>query len=171
MLELIDRCKNADLVAILCNPPMRDPSLTRSWANLAILRDALNARTVTICNLIEVQSRSSEELGHLTGTVDTEDLSRRIKAAADGSSVAVAAWGTNAPSGWRVRHWADVVNSTLTGLSNAGHSHVAHVGPGTRHPSRWTQYTSPVHKRFDGPTFPDRLIQSLRWSPVTALAR
>ncbi len=167
--DLIRSCQGSQILAVLCNPPLKQAPLTTSWRNLQTLGTVLGAAELNISNLIEESSRSSEDLAHLSGTIDMDQLSLRIRSAAATADVAVAAWGIHPPAGWKARHWADLINSALSGLADSGHSGVVHVGPSTRHPSRWRQYTSPLHERFVGSTFEDRLLESLQWSPTDAL--
>ncbi len=169
MNDVLRRCRGARILALLCNPPLRETSLTTSWRNLQTLRGVLGANEIVICNLIEVPSRSSEELGHLSGLVDLSQLAVRIKSEASMASLVVAAWGTHRPAGWKARHWSELIISTLDGLADSGHDGAIHVGPSARHPSRWRQYTSPVHQRFVGPTFENRLRESLQWSGMDFL--
>jgi hypothetical protein len=169
MQEMLKRCQGAQILAILCNPPLKQPSLTTSWRNLQTLKEVLGAKEVLISNIIEVPSRSTEELRHLSGMLDPEELKMRIRSAADSADVTVAAWGAGAPAGWKKGHWASMINSVLVAMADSGHEGAIHVGAGTRHPSRWRQYTSPIHQRYSGASFEHRLLQSLQWSSIDLL--
>ncbi|MFK4362879.1 hypothetical protein ABH939_006414, partial [Rhodococcus sp. 27YEA6] len=164
MQEFIKRCQGAQILAILCNPPLKQSSLTTSWRNLQSLKEVLGAKEVLISNIIEIPTRSTEELRHLSGLLDHEELKTRIRSASGSADVTLAAWGAGAPAGWKKGHWAGMINSALVGMIDSGHDGAIHVGTGTRHPSRWRQYTSPIHQRYSGASFEDRLLESLQWS-------
>lgn len=169
MQEMLKNCQGARILAILCNPPLKQPSLTTSWRNLQVLKEVLGAKEVLISNIIQVPTRSTEQLRHLSGLLDPEELETRIRSDAGSTDITVAAWGAGAPAGWRKGHWASMINSALVGMTDSGHEGAIHVGPGTRHPSRWRQYTSPIHQRYSGGSFEERLLESLRWSAIDQL--
>lgn len=162
--------KGSRIIAVLCNPPLKPPEQTTSWRNLQCLKTALKADDITICNLIEAPSQSTRDLRHLADVIDTTDLQGRVRSATAQADLVIAAWGTTAPAGWKVGEWSRLIMSTLHGMAESSHTGAIHVGPGCRHPSRWRQYTSPQHNRFDGDTFQDRLLDSLQWSSVKNLA-
>jgi len=157
------------LLAILCNPPLRSPETMTSWKNLTVLQQVLGAATFDILNVIDQPTRSTTELEVTDGQLDLYLLESRVRAAAQGAGTIVAAWGTRAPGRWPRYAWQDLIQATGQGLQAAGHSRLLHVGPTPRHPSRWRQHTSPVHCRYPGDTFEQRLLAALHDSSVAAL--
>ena len=152
------------LLAVLCNPPLGSPEETTSWRNVEVLTRVLEAGSFNVVNLIEQPTRSSRDLRELADSLDLDALAWRVSTAATSADLVVVGWGTGAPAGWRKARWSAVVHAAVTGLTQAGHSRVAHVSRVPRHPSRWRQHTSPIHERYAGATFEDRLRAALQWS-------
>jgi Protein of unknown function (DUF1643) len=158
------------LLAVLCNPSLQDTESTTSWRNLTSLAAVVRAGSVTIANLIEVPTRSTQDLAGLGDPLDLPRVTRRLEVAARSADVVVLGWGTRAPRGWSARAWRDLVASAVRGLRDAGHEQGMHVGVGARHPSRWRQHTSLVHGRYVGETFELRLHDALRWTSLQDLS-
>lgn len=154
------------IVAILCNPPLGKSRDTITWRNLAVLQDVTGANRLEIVNLISVPSASTKDLAHLCGNVDVDDLAERTYRGAKKAELVVAAWGVVAPAGWKRTEWSRLTNMALDSAAEAGHGSVIHVGDGPRHPSRWRNYSSPVHGRYSGNSFDERLEQAIRRTPI-----
>lgn len=159
------------LVALLCNPPTnRAVEQTITWKNLTVLAGLFGLADIEIVNLVSQATASTDHLFQFVGTVDYKVLATQTRIAARGA-VVVAAWGTDSPPGWPCGEWRKLVAAAMSGAEAAGQKQLVHIGPKTRHPSRWRQFTSPVHKRFSGATFEARLTEAIRWSsPAELLA-
>ena len=157
------------LVALLCNPPTnKPPEETITWKNLTVLAGLFGFANIEIINLVPHPTKSNRYLHPFAGTVGFEALLAKTQLAVAGSTV-VAAWGTTPPPGWPRDDWRKLISAAMTGAEAAGVDRLAHVGPKTRHPSRWRQFTSPVHKRFSGTSFEARLAEAVQWSSPSAL--
>jgi hypothetical protein len=156
----------ARLLAVLCNPSTKPTELTTSWRNVRSLAAQLGSEEPTIENLIEVPTRTTVELASAQWIIDEAALAARLEAASRRADLVVAGWGSGRPASVSSASWRAVVGAAVRGLAAGGHTGVWHVGPGMRHPSRWRQHTSPVHDRYAGATFEDRLLTALRWTPI-----
>ena len=157
------------LVALLCNPPTnKSAEDTITWKNLKILGGLFGLTSIKIVNLVPRATKSTDDLYPFAGSVDYDALAARTQRAVTGAIV-VAAWGTGPPSGWPRNDWRKIVAAAMSGVEAAGQLQLAHIGPKTRHPSRWRQFTSPVHNRFLGTTFELRLAEALQWSSPAGL--
>jgi hypothetical protein len=154
------------LVAVLCNPPLRRAEQTTSWRNIEILTSVLGCGAFDLVNLVEQPTKSTVDLIHFAGALDLDDVECRIGLATRSAAVVAVGWGARAPTGWRRQPWRDLVAAAKNGLATAGYVRVAHVSDVPRHPSRWRQHTSPVHHRYVGSCFEERLAAALRWSEV-----
>lgn len=123
---------------------------------------------IEIVNLVSQPTKSRNHLSPFAGTVDYEDLAVRTQLAVTGAMV-VAAWGTAPPPGWPCCDWRKIVAAAMSGTESGAQTQLAHIGPKTRHPSRWRQFTSPVHNRFFGTSFEARLAEALQWSSPAEL--
>jgi hypothetical protein len=159
-----------NMLAILCNPPMKPAGCTTTWRNVEALSAVMGASSFAIANLIEQPSRSTRDISALAGKVDLDALTLRLQTMAMSAELVVVGWGARAPAGWHGHQWQAVLNAATCGLVAGGHEWVAHVSETPRHPSRWRQHTSPFHERYNGATFELRLEAALRWSPVQAFA-
>jgi hypothetical protein len=164
----LDSCTRAlpkrQLLAVLCNPPLKRAESTISWRNVQCLASVLNCDSFVVENLIELPTRSSRELRGVADLLDLAQIASRLEGAAREADVVVVGWGTGAPAGWRKARWNTVLRAAIEGLGSAGHDRVAHVSTSPRHPSRWRQHTSSVHGRYSGETFEQRLASSIRWT-------
>lgn len=154
------------LLAVLCNPALKEPSQTITWRNLAALGRHLGTTSVRIENLIQVPTRSTSLLGEFAGRVDPAELELRLQVAAQEVSGIVVAWGTGSPPGWTKADWQLLIRAATRGLCQGGHTRVAQVGGAPRHPSRWRQHTSVIHDRYAGDTFDERLGEALGWIDI-----
>ena len=157
------------MLAVLCNPPLGEPERTTSWRNIKVLASVLGVESFSVVNLIPQPTRSTVDLADMAGKLDLFDVELRIAHAARAATVVVAGWGAGAPTGWPRSEWRNVVRAAATGLAAAGHQRVVHVSGTPRHPSRWRQHTSPVHDRYEGSSFEERLRTALNWSAVENL--
>lgn len=151
------------LLAVLCNPALKDHRRTITWKNVAVLAECLGTSGFAIENLIEVPTKSTTLLAPLAGCVDVDQLELRLERAAYSSTVAVVAWGTGSPPGWSRSQWRALTGVASSALRRGGHRRVLQIGGAPRHPSRWRQHTSPVHERYRGDSFPERLKDALSW--------
>lgn len=163
---LTERAGAGGLLAVLCNPPLKEPSDTVSWKNVAVLATILGHATVKVENLIEVPTKSTHFLAGLADDVDTASVQRRLSAAAATAEAVIVAWGTANPPGWSRGDWAQLTGAAYRGLLLGGHSVIGQIGGAPRHPSRWRQHTSPIHERYHGGTFEERLRHALSWVEV-----
>lgn len=157
------------LVALLCNPPAnKSAEDTITWKNLKVLGGLFGLTCINIVNLVPRATKSTDDLHPFAGSIDCDALAARIQRSVAGAIV-VAAWGTGPPLGWPHDDWRKIVAAAMLGVEVAGQVQLAHIGPKTRHPSRWRQFTSPVHNRFRGTTFELRLAEALQWSSPARL--
>ncbi len=157
------------LVALLCNPPTSRPTeQTTTWKNLTVLAGLFGIADIEIVNLVSQATKSTDLLFPFVGTVDCEALAAQTKVAVTDALV-VAAWGTDSPPGWPCGDWRKLVAAAMSGAEAAGQKRLVHIGPKTRHPSRWRQFTSPVHNRFFGASFGARLQEAIQWSSPAEL--
>ena len=157
------------LVALLCNPPTnRVAEQTITWKNLSVLAGVFGIADIGIVNLVSHATASIDRLFPFAGTVDYEALAAQTQSAV-ADAIVVAAWGTAPPPGWPCGDWRKLISAAMSGTEAAGQKQLVHIGPKTRHPSRWRQFTSPVHNRFSGVTFEARLKESLQWSSPAEL--
>lgn len=155
-------------LAILMNPVPHD-RLTTSERNVRICADLLGCAEVEIVNLHAWPTRDLPALAAVAhqeqGWTDARTAIERGLPRAD---VLIAGWGVGLFSKEARSHLEDQLRWLAKAAEAAGHSTAYQVGDLPRHPSRWRQFTSPVHERFEGATFEERLRNSLQ---VRALAR
>src|SRR6266511_19863 len=130
------------LIAVLCNPPLGEPEQTTSWRNIGVLTSILGFQRFAILNIIEQPTKSTADLADLAGKLDLIEVELKMENAS---------------------------RSAAGVLVAGGHRRVVHVSDVPRHPSRWRQHTSPVHGRYSGSSFEQRLGSALRWSEVENL--
>ncbi len=157
------------LIAVLCNPPLGEPEQTTSWRNIGVLTSILGFQRFAIVNIIEQPTKSTADLADLAGKLDLIEVELKMENASRSAAGVLVGWGACAPAGWRLQQWRSLVTAATKGLVAGGHRRVVHVSDVPRHPSRWRQHTSPVHGRYSGSSFEQRLGSALRWSEVENL--
>jgi hypothetical protein len=155
-------------LAILMNPVPHE-RVTTSERNVRICAGLLGCEDVEIVNLHAWPTRDLPALAAVAhqaqGWLEARAAIERALSSAD---VLIAGWGVGRFSRDARSHLDNQLRWLATAAEGAGHSSAFQVGDPPRHPSRWRQFTSPVHERFEGATFEERLRNSLQ---ERALAR
>lgn len=154
------------LLALLCNPTLGEVRSTITWRNLEVLAGLLHVDHLRVENLICVASVNTRALREAWGNIDLDRWRATLAVSASASDFVLSAWGTYPPRGWPTSQWRAITSATVDTLVAVGHERLLQVGAGPRHPSRWRQHTSPIHKRYAGADFPQRLLEAISWSPL-----
>ena len=149
--------------------PVPHERVTTSERNVRICADLLDCGGADIMNLHAWPTRDLPALAAVAHQAEGWLEARAsIEYGLSKADVLIAGWGVGRFSRDARSHLENQLRWLATAAEVAGHDSAYQVGDPPRHPSRWRQFTSPVHERFDGATFEERLRNSLQ---VRALAR
>lgn len=149
------------LVALLLNPPLRDPSDTVSMANLHVAKDVLGCASLQVANMFAIPTKDLPDI-NLVGREPHGWLATRpqLTEAIAQADVVILGWGLGGLSGPARLHFREQIDWVFSLL--AAHGRVWTVGGVPRHPSRWRQFVGPQRNIARGEDFTERLRSVLQ---------
>lgn len=149
------------LVALLLNPPLRDPSVTVSMANLHVAKDVLGCSSLQVANMFAIPTKDLPDINRVGrephGWLETRP---QLTAAIAQADAVILGWGLGGLSGPARLHFREQIDWVFSLL--AAHGPVWTVGGVPRHPSRWRQFVGPQRNIARGEDFTERLRSVLQ---------